>query len=309
MNPHPAIYKASAPGTLMLMGEHAVLHGAHALCAAVNHRMHLRLESRTDRCFRIQSAMGDYEGDLDDFEVCKPFTFVLCAIQRAAPAQGFQLSIHSEFSATIGFGSSAAVTVATLSLLRAFTGKPFDRAAILHEALNVVRQVQGRASGSDVAAATYGGIVHYRADPMSLEPLLAKLPLAVCYAGYKTPTAEVIKIVEKRRLQHPARFEEIFQLIDHLVADAVTAIRDGDMLSLGALFDLHQGLQAALGCSDDTLDYLLHQLRGQAKVTGAKISGSGLGDCLIALGNPDARVSGYEHFPVEIDPQGVRLDH
>ena len=299
---------ASAPGSLMLMGEHAVLHGSHALCAAVNQRIHIRLQARQDREFEIQSALGKYGGSLNDIEVCKPFQFVLAAIRKFSPGQGFRLDIQSEFSDQIGFGSSAAVTVATLALLRAFAGKPFDRAALLEEALTVVREVQEKASGSDIAAAVYGGVVYYRPDPLSVQPLQSSLPLSVCYAGYKTPTPEVICLVETKRQAHPEGFQKIFSLIDHCVGDAVTAIRQGDHEKLGQLFDLHHGLQSAMGCSDETLDYLVHQLRQHPNVVGAKISGSGLGDCVIALGTSEARVNGYDAYPVETDPEGVRLE-
>ncbi|WFB37412.1 mevalonate kinase [Kiritimatiellota bacterium B12222] len=303
---HPL--KASAPGTLMLMGEHAVLHGKHALCAAVQQRMEVTLTPRSDRQVIIQSALGDYEGCLNDFEVCKPYTFALEAIKRAKPQQGFQLSVRSDFSSTIGFGSSAAITVSIVSLLRALAGKPFDRAGILNDALEVVRAVQGTASGSDVAAAIYGGIVYYRANPMSLEPLRAQLSLSVCYAGYKTPTPEVIAKIEAGRRDLPQHFEHIFSLMDACTHDAAKALRSGDLLTLGKLFSLHHGCQSALGCSDETLEFLVHQLRNQSGIYGSKISGSGLGDCVIALGNPQASVAGYDHFPVKTDPEGVRLE-
>ncbi|MGA0333888.1 MAG: mevalonate kinase [Kiritimatiellia bacterium] len=306
-SPHSETLHASAPGSLMLMGEHAVLHGSHALCAAVNRRMHLRLFPRTDREFELQSALGRFEGHLDDFEVCKPFQFVLAALRKKRPDCGFRLEIRSEFSDQIGFGSSAAVTVAALTLLRALRGESFNRAAVLEEALEVVRDIQGAASGSDLAAAVYGGVVHYRAEPLRLESLHCAFPLSVCYAGYKTPTPEVIRRVELLRKQYPERYQEIFQMIDHCVEEAVAALRQGNLPRLGGLFNLHHGLQSAMGTSDETLEFLVHELRTKEGVLGTKISGSGLGDCVIALGNADAKVNSYDHYSVEIDSQGVSL--
>ncbi|MDA3873545.1 MAG: GHMP kinase, partial [Kiritimatiellae bacterium] len=90
--------------------------------------------------------------------------------------------------------------------------------------------------------------------------------------------------------------------------DTVDALRTTDQKRIGQLLNLHDGLQAALGCSDETLEYLVHQLRAHPGVLGAKISGSGLGDCVIALGNSQAKVSGYENFPIDIAPQGVTLE-
>jgi len=303
------LLRVSAPGSLMLMGEHAVLHGSHALCAAINQRMRLTLRPSNDRRFTIQSSLGNFDGELNEIEVCKPFQFVLQAIQQANLSKGFSLSIQSDFSSTIGFGSSAAVTVGVVSLLRSMQEKAFDRAAIFEESLSVIRTVQGTASGSDLAAATYGGVVNYRAEPRGIQPLRVSLPLSVVYAGYKTPTSEVISTIEKVRKLHPERFEQLFGLIDDCVKDATVAIRNGNLKKLGELVNLHHGLQSAMGCSDETLEYLIYQLRKQEGVIGAKISGSGLGDCVIGLGTSAAKVSGYDHFSIDVDPEGVRFEN
>ncbi len=300
---------ASAPGSLMLMGEHAVLHGSHALCAAVTKRIRVSLRPLPDSEIHIDSGLGSYGTTLENLTQKAPFQFVLAAIQQAGPTRGFHLTIEADFASTLGFGSSAAVTVAALAALRAMERKPFDRAALLEQALAVVRSVQGTASGSDLAAAVFGGVVRYRADPPFVEPVHATLPLAACYAGYKTPTPEVIRRVEANRRAHPKHFASLFDLMDKCVHDAVAALRSNDRERLGQLFNLHHGLQAALGCSDETLEILVHQLRAKPGVLGAKISGSGLGDCVIALGNSQAAVSGYEHFPIEIDNQGVKLEN
>jgi mevalonate kinase len=292
----------------MLMGEHAVLHGSHALCAAVNKRIQVTLHPRPDREITIESSLGMYGSTLEDLTPKAPFQFVLTAVQLAAPSCGFDLTIKADFASTLGFGSSAAVTVATLATLHALDHRPFDRAALLEQALSAVRQVQGTASGCDLAAAVFGGVVHYRADPPFVEPIHASLPLAACYAGYKTPTPEVIRRVEANRQEQPEHFASIFAQMDECVHTAVTALRTNDQKRIGQLFNLHHRLQAALGCSDDTLEVLVRQLRAQSGVLGAKISGSGLGDCVIALGNSQASVSGYDCFAVDIDPIGVLLE-
>lgn len=304
-----SILRASAPGSLMLMGEHAVLHGSHALCAAVAKRIRVSLRPLPDSEVQIDSSLGSYGSTLEQLTPKAPFQFVLTAIQQAKPSRGFHLDIEADFASTLGFGSSAAVTVATLATLRAFNHRPFDRAALLEQALTVVRSVQGAASGSDLAASVFGGAVHYRADPPFVEPIHATLPLSACYAGYKTPTPDVIRRVETNRAAHPERFASLFALMDECVRDAVAALRTNDRERLGQLFNIHHGLQAALGCSDETLEYLVHQLRGKTGVTGAKISGSGLGDCVIALGNSQAAVSGYDTFSIDIDNQGVLLEN
>lgn len=122
--------KASAPGSLMLMGEHAVLRGQPAIVCAINKRMTIALTPRADRTVRLHSALGEHETTLDDLAPNESFRFVLGAIRacRADFQQGFELDIRSGMSHQMGLGSSAAVTVATLAALAGRRTKSRHRA-------------------------------------------------------------------------------------------------------------------------------------------------------------------------------------
>ena len=115
-------YTASAPGSLMLLGEHAVLHGQLALVCAVNRRIQVTLTPRKDRTIRISSALGRRSMTVDAIKPSKPLRFVMAALRRFAKTlpSGFDLRIDSDFSHQVGLGSSAAVTVATLAVLKQF---------------------------------------------------------------------------------------------------------------------------------------------------------------------------------------------
>src|SRR5689334_7689388 len=111
-------YRASAPGSLMLLGEYAVLYGKPAIVCAVEKRMTVTLTPRTDQRIIIDSArLGHYETDLATLKIEKPFLFVLGALKhfQTKCRRGFNIEITAEFCDQIGFGSSAAVTVATLA--------------------------------------------------------------------------------------------------------------------------------------------------------------------------------------------------
>ncbi len=291
----------------MLMGEHAVLHGHRSLCAAIDRRIRVRVRPRSDRLLRLRSALGEYETDLDHLVPLPPFGFVLASVRTRKPARGLDLEIDADFSASLGFGSSSAVTLATLAALDALVGAPLDRSALFERALAVYRDVQGRGSGADLAAATHGGVVLYRATPLEIEPIVCDLPLSAHYAGYKTPTAEVVARVEETRLRFPALFGEVFRAMDRAVDEAARALRGGDLTRLASLFRIHQGLQTALGTCDETLGRLVYGLEKQPDVLAAKISGSGLGDCVIALGGMPS-LTGHEAFRLRIDTQGVHRD-
>jgi len=278
----------SAPGSIMLLGEHAVLRGYPAVVCAVDRRMHLTLTPRSDQVINILSeALGSFSCDINSITIQKPFQFVLAAIKRYAAqlTSGFDLKIDSEFSDKVGLGSSAAVTAAAVALLEQWLFDQCDRSHICSIAIDVVREVQGgRGSGADVAASVFGGALLYWSSPMRIEPLNYYPDISLVYVGYKMPTVDVIKHVARLASKEPEQFVEIFKGLGKCVLMGAQAIQKQDWQALGRIFDWHQTLQKALGTSDQTINDLVAQLEKEPTVLSAKISGSGLGDCVVALG-------------------------
>ena len=306
----PESFKASAPGKLMLLGEHAVLHGKRCLVCAVSQRMHVHVTPRHDGLVTIASDLGEYSSALADLTPNAKFKFVLAAIQQQADemSRGIDIRITSDFSDNVGLGSSAAVTAALTAALFAMLGKPFSREEIFRQSLKVIRSIQGVGSGADLAASVYGGILAYRMQPLEIRPLEGSYPITVIYSGHKTPTVEVIKRVEEQRAKFPALFAGIYDLMDQSAVMAAEAIEGNDWKTVGELFNINQGLMDAIGVNDKSLADINHALRAEPDILGGKISGSGLGDCFIALGkvtNPDFP---FPIIPLQISSQGVSID-
>ncbi len=304
------IWTAHAPGSLMCMGEHAVLHGKRALVCAVNRRLHATIEGRRDRLIRITSDLGEDAAPLDALPDRPPFRFVWATLRAHAPylTAGCDIHLHAEFSATIGLGSSAAVTVALTAALRAHEARAVDRWTVFEEARRIIRSVQRGGSGADTAASVFGSLLEYRADPIKIEPLHATHPITVLYSGYKTPTPDVIAHVETERSRRPALFEGFFFEIDEAVRDAVDAICRDNWAELGLLLDRNQALLVAIGVSDPTLGAMVSALRADPAILGAKISGAGLGDCVLGLGHAQTKAIPYEQIPCAITQEGVKIE-
>ncbi|MDR3476930.1 MAG: mevalonate kinase [Gammaproteobacteria bacterium] len=305
------LFKASAPGSLMLLGEYGVMHGKHALVCAVNKRMTVTIEPRSDTRIEIFSdRLGQFFTDLSNFYIEPPFQFILATLKRyrLKLKKGCTITIESEFSDKIGFGSSAAVTVATLTALATWLELSFTEKEFISEARAIVRQVQGLGSGADVAACTLGGIVAYKMHPLLAEKLPAEHPLTAVYAGYKTGTVEAVKRVKTFFAFNPLLFKQICQAIDSCAVQGIRAVRAADWIDLGKMMNIQQGLMESLGVSTPLLSQIVTTLRKQSAVLGAKISGSGFGDCLIGLGAaPKFKFAdkNVAVIPVEITQQGV----
>ena len=308
-------YKASAPGSVMLLGEYGVLFGKPALVCAIDKRIHVTLTPRHDTEIHIHSDLhGTYVTDLNDLRIEKPFQFVLGAIKQfqAKMRRGCDLSITSEFSDKVGLGSSAAVTVATLAALVTWLDIRILPLDLVRQGRNVIRECQGLGSGADVAASVYGGVVYYQAHPLAAEKLSVKIPLALYYTGFKTTTAEAVKRVQTHFTQYPQVFKQLCASIGQCATEGVAIIRRQDWQKLGDVMNIQQGLMEALGVSLPIIQHITGVLRNQEGITGAKISGSGLGDCVVALGemntviNFDGKYAGIQPILVEMTLHGVQ---
>jgi mevalonate kinase len=309
MSPREVI--VSAPGSLMLMGEHAVLHGRRALVAAIAQRMHVGLRPRADRQVRIRSVLGALDTTLDALKIQPPFTFVLATLlrQHRRLTCGLDITIKADFSHQIGFGSSAAVTVALLRALdELFALGLRTPAKFLAAARAIIHGVQGCGSGADAAASLCGGIVLYRADPQQVRVLPVTPALTAIYSGYKTPTPEVIAIVDRQRRRNPQLFVRLFDLMDDCVTRAVPLLSKKDWAGFGALLNFHHGLQAALGVNTPELEQICQRLRASPGIHGAKISGSGLGDCAVGLGRLRGKWKTQPMYRLLVDHEGVRIE-
>ena len=94
------------------------------------------------------------------------------------------------------------------------------------------------------------------------------------------------------------------------VTTSVQALKNEDWPIFAESMGQYQNLMRNLGVSDHTIEAIIELGRKQVAVGalfGAKISGSGLGDCVLLLGSeqldwPHAQMS------VQIDPQGLRQE-
>ena len=101
--------------------------------------------------------------------------------------------------------------------------------------------------------------------------------------------------------------------VGELSTEAVEAIRDGDLRTLGELMISNHEILRKIGVSSQSLDHLV-EVSMKAGALGAKLTGAGGGGCIIALAEKDARQavadaiegSGGKAYIVEMDKFGVR---
>jgi mevalonate kinase len=307
----------SAPGSLMIAGEHAVLYGKHALVGAVDQRVFVTLTPNDTDTITIHSALGERTMPLNTIDASKPFHFIGAILEthQAAFPSGFDITVAAEFPADVGLGSSSAVTVATLAAITAWTTGAFpDQTELMGAAITIIRDVQGMGSGADAAAAVWGGILLYKATPEVIarypSPLSSSAlpPVSLVYAGYKTATPKVIKIVAAQRASSDDHHAALFDRIDANALAANEALHNSDWTALGEALTAGQHLMEELGVCDDALSEIVTAMQTMPDIRGTKISGSGLGDCVLGIGSLSPVDWPYRAIPVHFSQEGVRLE-
>ena len=116
---------------------------------------------------------------------------------------------------------------------------------------------------------------------------------------------DVIALVNRKAESEPEKYTKLYQYMGQVASSTITLLERGNFDMAGNLMNKYQILMEQLGVCDDTLKEMVTQLQNDSNVLGAKISGSGLGDCVISLGIPAKKLEGYQNIPVKISDRGA----
>lgn len=310
----------------MLLGEHAVVYNHPCLVTAVDQRMQVTITILKDSIFELEAPDVDIKGykkslsSLGKGDIPKGAKFVELAVanfRHKYPFQGgIHIETHSEFSSQFGFGSSSASTVCTLKALSDLFKINLSSKDIFDLSYKTILDIQGKGSGFDIAAAIYGGTLYFLTGGKKIVPLEARgLDLVVGYSGIKADTVSLINMVKEKMNTHKEAIDKIFDGITDLVEQAHQAILEKDWERLGTFMNYNQDYLEDLGVSTEKLNILIKAAR-DAGAYGAKLSGAGGGDCMIALVSPETKEkvsqaienNGGKVIKVSLNAPGVRIE-
>jgi len=281
--------RASAPGKVILFGEHAVVYGRPAIAAPITQvQATAELQAGSEE-FIIHAADLGRQYPLTEAPADDPLAAaVRVTLQQldVRPPAGC-LSIRSSIPIASGLGSGAAVTVAIIRALSRFLGADLPDSLVSELAYQVEQIHHGTPSGIDNTVVAFGQAVYFaRACPVETFQIHTPFRLLIADTGVRTPTKVTVGDVRLAWRARPDHYEELFDQVGEMAVSARVAMESGRVSELGALMNRNQILLEQLGVSSPELEKLIQAAR-LAGADGAKLSGGGRGGNLIALVQPE----------------------
>jgi hydroxymethylglutaryl-CoA reductase len=296
-------------GKVILLGEHAVVYGRHAIAAPIP----LKIKALVEDCdegihlliprWNVEYQLASNPSERRSFE--RPAGALLDHLGLSKRAM--KIEVFPEIPRSMGLGGSAAMAVAIVRALDKHFRLGLRDDEVNRLAFESEKMAHGNPSGLDNTLACYGKAVVFRAgDPPLVEPLNIRepIPAVIGMTGLEGLTAKTVGRVREAWQQDNKLYERIFDQIDALTLRGIQAIQDNDLPTLGQLMNICQGMLNALQVSTPELEKVCAIARENGAL-GAKLTGGGGGGSIIAIcdGDPEPvvsaiRAAGFQALPV-----------
>ena len=304
---------ASAPGKIILFGEHFVVHGTKTILAAIDKRVTVTSAFTDNNTIKVNSELGTLEVPISSsYEEAKsefrPFVYLANKmINSNQNVNGLEITIDSDIPIGVGLGSSSACCVAAAgSIFGLF--KEWSSEEILKISIEAEKTIFPDTSGADCTVCTYGGMIEYP----SIEKIGNTFDLNLLIANSMIPhnTKNSVEKVNKFKENNEERFSQLCDLETKLIDEVITAMKNNDTTTFGLKMSENQKYLEEIQISNDTLRDMISYLKEIS--LGTKITGAGDGGCIIALVKdenmdkvPALLPKDKECFSAKIDTKGV----
>ena len=185
-------------GKVILVGEHAVVHGHAAIAAGLSSGITVVASPGAGR---LEVPAWSLSAAVDDGTAVGR---ALAAVLDRFGARGFDFAAEATIPSRAGVGSSAALAVALARAAAAATGQT-DPALIAAAVFDAESVFHGTPSGIDAAAAMSGAVGRFtRADAWRPIPVLQTMTICVGLSGRPRDTSAQVAGVRRLRERLPA---------------------------------------------------------------------------------------------------------
>ena len=280
-------FEGQGYGKTILFGEHFVVYGIPAIASAISLKTLAKVKPVSGRDYVLkddrEATPGYKEEKLEQQKdslqrIFKEFEF-------NPQDNPIEIELYGSLPGMSGVGASAASCVAVARALSKFLNRNLSDERVNEIAFEGEKGYHGNPSGLDNTASTYGDLIWFQKGERNILERIAlkeRVEMVIGNSGLVCDTKAAVEGVRQRKEKHPERYEALFEEAKQLVQDAREAIEQGDWEKVGGLMDKNQEMLFDLEVSCPELDKMVEIAR-QNGALGAKLTGGGLGGCMLAL--------------------------
>lgn len=305
--------KSRTPAKAILFGEHAVVYGETAVAMAIDLYSHVEVE----KCKEF--LVDNYPPDK------RYHSYIIKAVELSGIKENVHVKIKSNLSASSGLGSSASVTVGTLSSILAMENK-WSKEKIAELAFETEYTVQGRASPVDTSTVTSGGVViisrhksenfKWKIEKNNIEWYVSNIKVPDIYfivanSGVRGSTGALVQKVYNFVSKNSFGMD-IIREIGKISEESIKYLENGDLETIGNLMNRNNKLLTILGVSHNITNDIIESVKDHSY--GAKITGAGGGGSVLILPRNENKIleilenKNLKYYKVKIDNSGVTIE-
>lgn len=315
---------AKAPGKCILFGEHSVVYGNPAIAMAINLYSTCTVEEiKTEKIeiildnFEQKYEFSNYRDLIINFYENRP-QFGYC-IEKLHDNfninfENTKISIFSSLIKGAGLGSSASTAVAFVAAINEYYQLRMEKNQISALTLEMEKKIHGTPSGIDNTTCTFGKMIYFKKGNYKVIDFPVDFKILITYTNMEHNTKRAIEKIGLYKKQYPKLCKEIFNSIKKITKDAKKNLKTGNLQKIGLLMNQNQELLTKLGLSNQIISDII-SISLQDGALGNKLTGAGLGGCVISLGYQDTLLKiskslsakGFKNFIVGLDYEGVKI--
>ncbi len=274
-------------GKVILFNEHFVVHGVPAIASAIGLTTDADVTTHSGKGIKLIDNRKGTEGYTEEkhehqMEALKRVTEYMNFDPEENP---IKITLGGDLPTFSGIGASAANLVAIVRGINDEFNLGFSDEEVNKAAYEGERAFAGTPSGIDNTAATFGGLIWFkRGEKNVIERLNIKKPVEIVMGntGVVANTKEVVAGVRERKEKYPDKYNKIFNDAEKLVYKARDALMDYDLERVGKFMNENHTQLQDIEVDGEELNFLVDLARNNGAL-GAKLTGGGVGGCMVAL--------------------------
>ena len=227
--------------------------------------------------------------------------------------KNIKINLYSNLIPGSGLGSSASTAVSLVSAINEYYHLNLDRNKISEISYELEKEIHGKPSGIDNTTCTFGNIIYFKNGKFQIIKLDQDFNFLIVYTGIEHNTKIAIQKILDFKNKCPKKAESIIKEIGHITDEAITELKNYNYEKLGELMIKNQKLLSILGVSNDIIKKIIN-LSIKNGAYGAKLTGAGLGGCVIILGDNLDKLeqiflkNNFTTLKTSIDKYGVKVE-